>query len=59
MSDVIVVWVDAISPLTVRERSGAAPVAARVVGGSSYTPVAGDPVLAAFVAGMFRVFGHA
>lgn len=46
------------SPLTVRETAGATPVPAKVIGGSSYTPAAGDVVLVVFVRGLYVILGR-
>jgi hypothetical protein len=54
-----VVFVAATSPLTVKETSASTPVPARLVSGSSYTPVVGDAVLVLFAHGVYYVLGGA
>lgn len=39
--------VAAVSPLTIRERADAAPLPAKLIGGTSYVPVVGARVLVA------------
>lgn len=46
-----------VAPLSVREQAGTNPLPARVVRGSSYTPVVGDRVLVEQVAGRLYVMG--
>lgn len=51
--------VDTVTPLAIKERAGDDAAPAKVLGGSSYTPVAGDRVIVGFFGGRFYIFGKA
>lgn len=54
-----VVFVSHVAPLRVRETAAGSEIAAKLVGGTSYSPTVGDAVLVVFVKSTYYVLGGA